>query len=77
MSNGGASNTSGTSSSPTVAVYASGSAVVAWQEGVSNYDIYVARFDGTTWQAVGASGTSGGGVSNNAGRSRLPSVAAV
>lgn len=58
-----------------LAVDATGSPVVAWlRRSSAGADIHVARHDGSTWQAVGMSDGSPGGISNTGGASK-PSLA--
>jgi len=73
---GGISNTSSFATYPSLAIDPQDAPVVAWEElANSNYEIYVRRFDGTSWQELGASSASGGGVSQNSGSSSLPALA--
>ncbi len=75
-SGGGISNNAGYSDRPALALDDQGNPVVAWQDDRSgNYEIYVLRFDGDTWLEVGAGSASGGGISDNSGRSGSPSLA--
>ncbi len=67
---GGVSDTpEGLSASPSVAVDPAGRVLVAWSEdgtGGWNPEIYLERFDGSTWEELGGSAT-GGGVSGIGG----------
>jgi hypothetical protein len=73
-SGGGISNNSGASFAPTIAVGADRQPVVAWVDrSGGDTEIYLKRFTGSTWVALGPSAT-GGGVSNNGGASLDPSL---
>ena len=73
---GGISDNIGASRFPTLAAAPDGSAYVAWQDRSSGEnEIYVLRWDGSSWQEMGAGSASGRGVSDNAGDSWLPSLA--
>jgi hypothetical protein len=75
-SGGGISNNSGTSAVSSVAVAPDGTPYVAWHDdSTGDYEIYVRRWNGSSWVEVGAGSASGGGISNNSGRSRRPSMA--
>jgi hypothetical protein len=52
--------------------------VVAWTDAVdmSNSEIYIKRWNGSTWVEVGAGSASGGGISDNGGYAYDPSLAA-
>lgn len=73
---GGVSNTSTQSVGGSLALDSNGNPVIAWSEqlGVGQYEIYLRRWNGSAWAAVGAS-DSGGGISNMSGRSANPSLA--
>lgn len=71
---GGLSNTPGDSANPWLAIDHQGRPVVAWVETSTNAEIYLARWDGAGWAALGGS-TSGGGISNSPGDSFRPVVA--
>ncbi len=76
-SGGGISNNGTLSRKPSVAVDALGRPYVAWSDqnaGVG--EIYVKRWNGSYWEEVVAGSASGGGISNNAGESTDPVVAA-
>ncbi|MEA3207915.1 MAG: hypothetical protein QOE70_972 [Chthoniobacter sp.] len=49
------------------------SVYVAWESG--NSEIFVRQWTGAEWVQVGPNSASGGGISNNAGHSRFPSIA--
>jgi len=57
----GISNSSGSGSSPSLAVDSSGQPVLAWED--SSGGIYVKRWSGTTWDEVGAGSATGDGIS--------------
>jgi len=68
----GISGTTGTASAPSIALDPSGNPVVAWFDNSSgNYEIYVRRWNGTSWIELAGSGTAGG-ISANAGDSSYP-----
>ncbi len=72
---GGISNTSADSELPALALDSSGNPVVVWYETVSGYkEIYLRRWNGNTWEELGAS-ASGGGISNTSADSELPALA--
>jgi hypothetical protein len=65
-SGGGVSNNSGSSSSPRLAVDGAGRPVLAWDDNSDTsgtWNVYVRRFDGTSWQPLGVGSASGTGVS--------------
>ncbi len=61
----------GGSYSPTIALKSDGNPCVAWD---SDQNIYLRCWDGQEWQELGDS-ASGGGISNDAGRSLFPTIA--
>ena len=74
-SGGGISDTVDDSILPSLIVDATGDPVIAWSDDTSgNEEIYVRRFDGTSWQEVGSGSATGGGVSNTVGDSSHPSL---
>jgi hypothetical protein len=75
-SGGGISDDSGGSFGPSLAVAGDGTPYVAWSD-VSGGDgeIYVRRWNGSSWEEVGSGSASGGGISDNSGDSVNPSVA--
>jgi len=76
-SGGGISNNSTHSTNPSIALGPDGNPLVAWQDyDGSDHEIYMRRWDGARWVDVGKSGAQGGGVSNNAGNSYTPGIAA-
>ena len=75
-SGGGISNNGGESNQPTVAVAQDGSVYVAWSDNSGgDEEIYVKRWNGGSWQAVGSGSASGGGISNNSGQSKWAAIA--
>ncbi len=55
-----------------------GTPYVAWKDyslGFYNHEIYVRRWNGSSWEEVGTGSASGGGISDNSGESVSPSVA--
>ena len=73
---GGISDNAGYSSKPAVAVAPGGKLYVAWQDDSSgDHEIYVRRWTGSQWEAVGAGSAEGGGISDNDGQSYDPSLA--
>ncbi|MBN2361722.1 MAG: hypothetical protein JXR83_19880 [Deltaproteobacteria bacterium] len=75
-SNGRVCSNSGSSQHPSLALDSSENPFVAWEDSTSgNYEIYVKRFDGTTWVDLGTGSSSGGGISNSTGISQSPSMA--
>jgi len=61
---GGISNTTGYADAPHVAVDASGRVIVAWTDSTTaTAEIYIRRYDGATWQEIGAGSASGEGIS--------------
>ena len=72
---GGISDNSGDSTSPSVAIAPDGTPYVTWYDGSGGDDeIYVRRWNGSSWEEVGAGSASGGGISDNSGNSKDPSV---
>jgi hypothetical protein len=75
-SGGGISNNSGASRYPTVAIGADGRPLVAWHDDSGgDEEIYIRRWSGSAWVEIGSGSASGGGVSNNSGRSVFPDLA--
>lgn len=57
----GLSDTVGTALAPSIQIDADGHPVVAWQDLTSgNYEIYLKRWNGTTWEEMQGSATKGG-----------------
>jgi len=75
-SGGGISNNSGTSGAPSIAIAPDGTLYVAWHDDSSgDYEIYVRRWNGSSWVPVGIGSASGAGISDNSGASQHPVVA--
>ena len=75
-SGGGISDNSEGSGWPSLAVDSDGVPYVAWYDlSGGDAEIYVRRWDGSTWEEVGTGSASGGGISNNGGQSDYPSIA--
>ena len=69
------SNNSSTSTAPVVALDAAGRPTVAWQDDLSGVrQIFVRRFNGVSWEALGAS-ASGAGISQSSGPVGMPELA--
>jgi hypothetical protein len=76
-SGGGISANGTLSRKPSVAVASNGTPYVAWSDqraGVG--EIFVKRWNGAFWEEVGPGSATGGGISNNAGESTDPVIAA-
>jgi hypothetical protein len=75
-SGGGISDDSGDSSLPSIAVAPDGTPYVAWNDGSAGNlaTIYIRRWNGSSWQEVGAGSASGQGISGSV-YSGWPSVA--
>ncbi len=74
-SGGGVSNTATISDSPWLEAAPDGSIYLAWAEKTAGgYEVYVRRWDGSTWGEVGAGSASGGGISQTATESEWPSM---
>src|SRR4051812_32244651 len=69
--NGLSNETLGNAGPPAVATDGA-NIYVAWESGAS--EIFVRRWNGTAWGEVGVGSAAGGGISNNAGHSRFPSI---
>jgi hypothetical protein len=74
---GGGISQVGGSYNPDIAVAPDGTPYITWyaNEGFGNIEIYVRRWDGNAWVAVGPGSASQGGISDNPGLSRWPSIA--
>ena len=74
-SGGGISN-SMKSSRPSLAISPDGTPIIAWADSTSgNYEIYVRRWNGSSWVEMGSGSASGGGISESSGYSSEPSLA--
>lgn len=74
-SGGGISNNSHSSFAPSLVLDAQGYPVVAWSDYSSGtWQIYIKRWDGDSWEVIGAGSASGNGISNTAGSSWRPSL---
>ena len=70
----GISENSGVSGWPSLALMPDGSPIIAWEDdSTGDQEIYVRRWNGSTWVEMGGS-ASGGGISQNGGDSRWPSL---
>jgi hypothetical protein len=75
-SSGGISNNSGESGYVSAAIAPDGTPYVAWDDDSSgNWEIYVRRWNGSSWEEVGTGSAAGGGISANGGVSWNPSMA--
>ena len=74
-SGGGISNNSGHSSSPSIAIASDNTPYVAWHDQTGDTEIYVRRWNGSSWEEVGSGSASGGGISDNGDSSVGASVA--
>ena len=73
-SGGGVSNNNGDSTHPSLAIDGDGRPVVAWHDNSDgDRDIYLRRWNGTTWEELGGS-ASNGGISDNWAASGYPSL---
>ena len=74
---GGISNTDRHSYQPSLAIAPDGQPVIAWAENTEgdNREIYVRRWNGSTWEEVGAGSASGGGISKSIGASATSIIA--
>ncbi|MBM4084320.1 MAG: choice-of-anchor D domain-containing protein, partial [Planctomycetes bacterium] len=72
----GISSNQGDSSNPTVTLDSNGRPIVAWSDlSGGDAEIYVKRWDGTSWVEMGSNSATGGGISNNTLGSFGPSLA--
>jgi len=72
---GGISDNAGDSRRPVITTDSNGYPIIAWADDTSgDYEIYVKRWNGSGWEDVGSDSSSGGGISNNEGVSRSPSI---
>lgn len=74
-SGGGISNTAAESSWPAVAAAPDGSVYAVWSEVIGQQaEIYVLKWNGSSWASVGGGSASGGGISSTAGLSERPTI---
>jgi hypothetical protein len=74
---GGISNNPGNSTNPAIGLEGNGlgTVLIAWQDDTSgNFEIFLRRWDGTTWSELEKSADPGGGLSLTAGESRNPTI---
>ena len=72
---GNVSNTSNDSWRPNLAIAPNGTPFIAWQQdGDPDSEIYIRRWDGSSWVEVGTGSASGGGISHNSGKSGTVSL---
>ncbi len=72
---GGISNSSGFSFWPSIGFASDGAPFITWGDNSSgHYEIYVRRFNGTSWSEVGSNSASQGGISNTPGESWSPEI---
>jgi hypothetical protein len=75
-SGGGISSNTEDSYSPSVAISPDGIAYVAWHDSSGgDTEIYVRRWNGSSWEEVGTGSATGGGISDNSGSSGRPVMA--
>jgi hypothetical protein len=75
-SGGGISDTGGPLGSPSLAIAPDGTPYVAWEDGSSgDSEIYIRRWNGDTWEEVGAGSAGGGGISDSPEKASSPSLA--
>lgn len=76
-SGGGVSNNSSYSKEPSIAIAPDGTLYIAWYDGSYpwEYEIYIRRWDGSSWGEVGAGSASGGGISRSVRRAESSAVA--
>jgi hypothetical protein len=73
---GGVSKTAGESGDAALAAGRNGDIYLAWSDATSgDAEIYVRRWNGSSWVEVGAGSASAGGISNNSDASYAPSIA--
>jgi hypothetical protein len=75
---GGISNNEGDSRSVSLAIAPNGTPYVTWSDdsvASLNYEIYVRRWNGVSWEEAGTGSANGGGISQNSGYSWTPSIA--
>ena len=73
-SGGGISQNGGVSGWPSLTLMPDGSPIIAWEDDSDgDRDIFLRRWNGSSWVEMGGS-ASGGGISQNGGESRWPSL---
>lgn len=73
---GGISNSDSWSFDASLAITLDGTPYIVWDEdGSQNMEIYVRRWNGSSWEEAGIGSATGGGISNNSEISEYPSVA--
>jgi hypothetical protein len=74
-SGGGISNNGSGSHWPSIAVNANSTPYITWENDTDGIiEIYVRRWNGSTWEPVGSGAADGGGISNNSGDSKRPAL---
>jgi len=63
-SGGGISDNEGVSFDPHIALDSAGNPFVAWYDETGGNDVYMKKFNGTSWVEVGIGSASGGGITN-------------
>jgi hypothetical protein len=72
---GGVSQNEGRSLEPSLTIAVDGRVYAAWfDESSGNFEIYVRRWSGSSWEEVGAGSASGGGISQNSAMSDYPAL---
>jgi hypothetical protein len=75
-SGGGISDSPEKATSPSLAIAPDGTPYVAWEdEAIGDAEIYIRRWNGNNWEEVMAGSANGGGISDTAGWSAVPSLA--
>jgi hypothetical protein len=75
-SEGGISDNAAQSSDPAIAIAPDGTPYVAWQDSSSEQgEVYIRRWNGSTWAEVGPGSASGGGISHSKEWAGHPSIA--
>lgn len=73
---GGISQNMGQAYAPSLVIDRSGNPIITWQDNSVGYDeIYVKRFNGTTWAEMGVRSASGGGISGTITNAQIPKIA--
>jgi hypothetical protein len=75
-SGGGISGNTGSSSYPAIAIGTDGNPIITWHDSSGgDNEIYVKRWNGSSWVQIGTGSASGGGISNNNYDSVYPAIA--